>query len=348
MAYQGIPAGPLAAYLNVRNANQEAGMGELQQVGAVQGLLAKMQAQQQEQRFQSELQALGPNPTPEQIAPLAMRYRKPELAVSMLQAAEQRKSRELMGQEVRQSREETARLGRESREDIASRERLMRRDFAGQMERYRRDALAAQETRVTPVTIQDPNDPNSTIIIDGRTNKVLGKGPKLTEVGKANIKRQIASEGIGDAIQQARNLLTGVAGQELPTQSGIGVGVDYAASLFGITPAGAAAADKLRVVGGSLVQKVPRFEGPQSDKDTAFYKEVAGRVGDASIPIARRLAALDEVENIWGQFEQGKKRDFFQFPGARSIETLGAKEGDRQNSRSGKPMIFRNGRWEYE
>ena len=196
MAYQGIPAGPLAAYLNVRNANQEAGMGELQQVGAVQGLLAKMQQQQQERQFQSELQALGPNPTPEQIAPLAMRYRKPELAVSMLQAAEQRKSRELMGQEVRQSREETARLGRESREDIASRERLMRRDFAGQMERYRRDALAAQETRVTPVTIQDPNDPNSTIIIDGRTNKVLGKGPKLTEVGKANIKRQIASEGI--------------------------------------------------------------------------------------------------------------------------------------------------------
>ena len=187
MAYQGIPAGPLAAYLNVRNANQEAGIGELQQVGAVQGLLAKMQAQQQEQRFQSELQALGPNPTPEQIAPLAMRYRKPELAVSMLQAAEQRKSRELMGQEVRQSREETARLGRESREDIASRERLMRRDFAGQMEQYRRDALAARPAPAPSTTeIVDPTDSRRMLKIDTRLYRggTLGSAGVIGLAGK--------------------------------------------------------------------------------------------------------------------------------------------------------------------
>src|SRR3990167_6569235 len=170
--YAGIPPGPLSAYLGVKRANEEAGMGELQQVGAVQGLLAKMQQQQQEQRFQSELQALGPNPTPEQIAPLAMRYRKPELAVSMLQAAEQRKSRELMGQEVRQSREETARLGRESREDIASRERLMRRDFAGQMEQYRRDALAARpDPSPTLSEVVDPSNPTRMLKIDARSYK---------------------------------------------------------------------------------------------------------------------------------------------------------------------------------
>jgi hypothetical protein len=160
---------------------------------------------------------------------------------------------------------------------------------------------------VTAVTIQDPEDPNGTIVVDGRTGRVIGKGSKMTEVGKSNFKRQIASQGVSDAIEKSRELLTGKGGEELPTGSGVGSVVDYVGSLVGATPAGAKTADKLRVVGGSLVQKVPRFEGPQSDKDVSYYKEVAGRIGDSTLPIARRLAALDEVENIWGQFEQGKK-----------------------------------------
>src|SRR3990167_8222200 len=139
--YGGVPAGPLAAYLSVRDRNEQRGSEELQQVGAVQGLLAKMQQQQQERQFQSELQALGPNPTPEQIAPLAMRYRKPELAVSMLQATEQRKSRELIAEQNRiaqgQRTDEMNRLRGDistaqiqSREDIAARDRALRGDIA--------------------------------------------------------------------------------------------------------------------------------------------------------------------------------------------------------------------------
>lgn len=48
----------------------------------------------------------------------------------------------------------------------------------------------AQPQAVTPVTIQDPNDQTgaSTIIIDARTNKILGKGPKLTQTGSADAK----------------------------------------------------------------------------------------------------------------------------------------------------------------
>ena len=36
---------------------------------------------------------------------------------------------------------------------------------------------------VTPVTIQDPNNPNATIVIDGRTRQVLGAGPKMSQAG---------------------------------------------------------------------------------------------------------------------------------------------------------------------
>lgn len=168
---------------------------------------------------------------------------------------------------------------------------------------------------VTPVTVQDPNDPNKTIVVDGRSGRKIGDGPKLSETGKSNAKRQIAAQGTQEAIDRARALLTGAGGQELPTSSGIGAAVDTAASIFGMTPAGAKTADQLKVAGGALVSKVPRFEGPQSDKDVAHYKEVAGRIGDPTMPIARRLAALEEVERIWGEFEAGKKYGFFQVSG---------------------------------
>jgi len=47
---------------------------------------------------------------------------------------------------------------------------------------------AAAEPAVTPVTIADPNDPSGTLVVDGRTNRVLGKGPKLTQTGATSAK----------------------------------------------------------------------------------------------------------------------------------------------------------------
>lgn len=41
---------------------------------------------------------------------------------------------------------------------------------------------------VTPVTIQDPQNPNNTVIVDGRTGKVIGAGPKLTQTGANDYK----------------------------------------------------------------------------------------------------------------------------------------------------------------
>jgi hypothetical protein len=40
---------------------------------------------------------------------------------------------------------------------------------------------------------------------------------------------------------------------------------------------------------------VPRFEGPQSDKDTASYKQAAGQLNDATLPAKIRKAAGKEI-----------------------------------------------------
>lgn len=178
-------------------------------------------------------------------------------------------------------------------------------------------------------SIQDPLHPEQNIDVDSRTfneekykggNKTgyIGISPKLGDVQKANLKKQLANVGVGDAITKAREILTGTggsAGNELPTASGLGSHVDTVGGFFGYTPKGAKSAAELKVVGGSLVSKVPRFEGPQSNFDLAHYKAVAGKIGDETVPIDIRLKALDRVEEIWGQFEAGKKNGFTQLQG---------------------------------
>lgn len=51
----------------------------------------------------------------------------------------------------------------------------------------------------------------------------------------------------------------------------------------------------LTIYGTKLTQQVPRFEGPQSDKDTALYTAAAGDVGNPNKPIPTRLAAVQTM-----------------------------------------------------
>ena len=45
-----------------------------------------------------------------------------------------------------------------------------------------------QDPPITAVTLQDPKNPNATIIVDGRSGRVIGAGPKLSAVGGAEQK----------------------------------------------------------------------------------------------------------------------------------------------------------------
>ena len=99
-------------------------------------------------------------------------------------------------------------------------------------------------------------------------------------------------------IGEAKSLLDPGPEGQMPTQSGIGSAVDRIGGWFGLSPAGAPEAARLKVVGGNLTSLVPRFEGPQSDRDTQAYREMAGQIGDDTIPVPQRLAALNQVETL--------------------------------------------------
>lgn len=75
-----------------------------------------------------------------------------------------------------------------------------------------------------------------------------------------------------------------------------GQAVDYVLGKgLGYATPGAIAGARLQPIADVVLKMVPRFEGPQSDKDTQSYKEAAGQIADTSLPAATRQAAGKEI-----------------------------------------------------
>lgn len=70
------------------------------------------------------------------------------------------------------------------------------------------------------------------------------------------------------------------------------------AGFFGASTGESQTDAKLRPLAARILQTVPRFEGPQSDKDVQSYKDAAGDLANPDAPRATRLAALAELERL--------------------------------------------------
>jgi hypothetical protein len=75
------------------------------------------------------------------------------------------------------------------------------------------------------------------------------------------------------------------------TGSGIGRGIDIGARVFGKAMPGDIAIGKIAPIADLVLKMVPRFEGPQSNKDTQSYKEAAGQLADPTLPTKIRKEA---------------------------------------------------------
>jgi len=82
------------------------------------------------------------------------------------------------------------------------------------------------------------------------------------------------------------------------TGSGLGAARDATAAFFGKSTDGAKAAADLHRIAGQLVLMQPRMEGPQSDADRKLYAQMAGDLGNESIPVATRMAALKGMQKL--------------------------------------------------
>ena len=128
-------------------------------------------------------------------------------------------------------------------------------------------------------------------------NMRAGTGTPVTVGGKA-----VPAKGSGQALKDAQSVL-GLLDLAEPlletaTSSLVGAGVDRAAAVFGKSTEGAKAAAQLKALEGALIAKQPKMSGPQSDKDVLLYRQMAGQIGDASVPIETRRAALMTVRAL--------------------------------------------------
>ena len=105
---------------------------------------------------------------------------------------------------------------------------------------------------------------------------------------QTNIKN--AKDSVG-TIKAAVDILNSGA----PSSGGIENLITYGAEQLGQGTKASAADAQLKILGTKLTMQQPRFEGNQSNADSALYQAAAGDIGNASKPIATRLAALDTM-----------------------------------------------------
>ena len=121
------------------------------------------------------------------------------------------------------------------------------------------------------------------------------------DAAKQKLTNRLKTAGLEEASADARAILTG---KDAPTQSGAGVIRDSVLGFFGKSTSAADKAAALKTIAGNLVMKMPRFEGPQSNADRIFYEESAAKVGDSSLPVSQRIAALDAMDAIYEKYRK--------------------------------------------
>jgi len=94
------------------------------------------------------------------------------------------------------------------------------------------------------------------------------------------------------------------------TGSGIGARVDDLARFFGVGTNGAQAIAQLNTMSYPFKYMIPRFEGPQSDRDTNLYVEAAGDFANPKKTQAERLAALQGMIFILKKYDKEGKNDW--------------------------------------
>ena len=129
-------------------------------------------------------------------------------------------------------------------------------------------------------------------------NKITGAGkPSATFEKTAALKKQLNTD-LTTTIKELERVTADKGLIDQSTGSGAGRLADIGVGFFGGANEGAIATAKLRPIADMVLKMVPRFEGPQSDKDTASYKEAAGQLADPTVPNKIRKEAAIEIIRV--------------------------------------------------
>lgn len=126
---------------------------------------------------------------------------------------------------------------------------------------------------------------------DGNAEAIPG-GPADLKNNAGTVAKVTDAQDVLSLLDQAEPLL------DKSTGSYAGVAIDEAGRAVGGATPGARAAAQLRALEGALISKMPKMSGPQSDKDVLLYKQMAGQIGDRTIPAEQKRAAMQTIREI--------------------------------------------------
>ena len=132
----------------------------------------------------------------------------------------------------------------------------------------------------------------SAVPINSPTGQPVVKSTTTVAQQSAKNEENTRIQRVETIIPEIRTLLSKATGSYL------GAGADLLANTVGISTEGAKATAQLKTLSGQMVAAMPKMSGPQSDKDVAMYKDMAGKLSDPTIPIETRLAALETIEKL--------------------------------------------------
>jgi hypothetical protein len=159
------------------------------------------------------------------------------------------------------------------------------------MEGYRGSEVGQGQTQVINDPVQGP------MLVNKRT----GAAQPVTMGGKPVAGEQQAKDKAGaqrtlPIIEEAERLI------DQATGSYVGAGVDLAGRAVGQSTKGADAIAQLKVLEGRLMLAQPRMEGPQSNHDVQLYRQMAGQIGDPTVPPDMKKAALGAIKRLQQQY----------------------------------------------
>jgi hypothetical protein len=124
---------------------------------------------------------------------------------------------------------------------------------------------------------------------------VKGAGKQSATFAKTKAQKETMARDLDLAISELANVTKDGGLIDQSTGGYIGKAVDIGVRAFNKATPGDIAAGKLAPIADLALKMVPRFEGPQSNADTASYKQAAGQLADTALPTEVRKEAGKEV-----------------------------------------------------
>lgn len=329
----GLDAVPfLGGFLQMDATNRAREGQQLQQAGQFQTLqsvmqqsAARQQAMQRDQAMRQAILGLKPDATPDQVAAVVRPYASADDLLKSSIASADRKS----ALDAKVLERETAREQRlhelEMRADdeikkirTAAEERRITQAQADEREARTRAEMirltaSLRPPREEPAPIVQTGDDGTVKLFDRKGNliKDLGKtGKPSAQFQKTEVQNKKLNTDLGRVIDELENASNDGGLIDQSTGSGAGALVDAAAGFIGKATPGAIAVGQLRPIYDMALKMVPRFEGPQSDKDTKSYEQASGQLANPAIPNDQKKAAAKEIVRLMkARREQFMTRD---------------------------------------